>query len=223
MPQDPATRAPIEKIVEEAIAAEGQMLLGWRDVPVDNSCLSKAPEIVATEPVHRQVFIGRGKDIADEDDFERRLYIVRKVISARIYAESAASRTTSTSCRCRAARSSTRACSSPTSSAPTIATCTTRASRAPLALVHQRFSTNTFPSWQLAHPYRMVAHNGEINTLRGNVNWMAARQASRRFRAVRQRHLEALADLLSRASRTPPASTTRSSSCSAAAIRCRTP
>ena len=72
----------------------------------------------------------------------------------------------------------------------------TRASRAALALVHQRFSTNTFPTWQLAHPYRMVAHNGEINTVRGNVNWMAARQAIGRFRAVRQRHLEALADLL---------------------------
>ena len=65
-----------------------------------------------------------------------------------------------------------------------------------LALVHQRFSTNTFPTWRLAHPYRMVAHNGEINTLRGNVNWMAARQASVDFGAVRQRHLEALADLL---------------------------
>ncbi len=65
-----------------------------------------------------------------------------------------------------------------------------------LALVHQRFSTNTFPSWKLAHPYRMVAHNGEINTLRGNVNWMAARQASVDFGALRQRHLEAVADLL---------------------------
>ena len=80
--------------------------------------------------------------------------------------------------RCRAAPSSTRACSSPTSSASIIPTCTSRISRPRSALVHQRFSTNTFPSWPLAHPYRMVAHNGEINTLRGNVNWMAARQAS---------------------------------------------
>jgi glutamate synthase domain-containing protein 1 len=67
-----------------------------------------------------------------------------------------------------------------------------------LALVHQRFSTNTFPAWSLAHPYRMVAHNGEINTLRGNVNWMAARQASVVIAAVRRRHLEAVADLLRR-------------------------
>ena len=65
-----------------------------------------------------------------------------------------------------------------------------------LILVHQRFSTNTFPSWKLAHPYRMVAHNGEINTLRGNVNWMAARQASVDSRTVRQRHLQAVADFL---------------------------
>jgi glutamate synthase (NADPH/NADH) large chain len=79
-----------------------------------------------------------------------------------------------------------------------------------LCLVHQRFSTNTFPSWPLAHPYRMVAHNGEINTLRGNVNWMAARQASVSSKAVRRRHHEAVADLLRRASPTPPASTTRS-------------
>src|SRR5262249_34624979 len=86
VPQDATTRAAMEKIVEEAIAAEGQQLLGWRDVPVDNGCLSKAPEIVASEPRHRQVFIGRGKGIGDEDAFERKLYIVRKVISARIYA-----------------------------------------------------------------------------------------------------------------------------------------
>jgi glutamate synthase (NADPH/NADH) large chain len=77
----------------------------------------------------------------------------------------------------------------------TTATSPTRRSRAAMALVHQRFSTNTFPSWKLAHPYRLVAHNGEINTLSGNVNWMAARQASV-IRAVRQRHLQALADLL---------------------------
>src|SRR5262249_4266829 len=86
LPRDETTRAAMEKIVEEAIATEGQQLLGWRDVPVENKCLSKAPEIVASEPRHRQVIIGRGKGIADEDAFERKLYIVRKVISARIYA-----------------------------------------------------------------------------------------------------------------------------------------
>ncbi|MEI9901542.1 MAG: hypothetical protein WDN31_17085 [Hyphomicrobium sp.] len=85
MPQDDAVRAAMEKIVEDVIAEEGQQLLGWRDVPVDNSCLSKAPEIAITEPRHRQVFIGRGRGATDEDAFERRLYIVRKVISSRVF------------------------------------------------------------------------------------------------------------------------------------------
>ena len=79
-------RAAMEKIVAEVIDEEGQTLLGWRDVPSDNACLSRAPEIAVTEPAHRQVFIGRGPDVADEEAFERKLYIVRKVISARIFA-----------------------------------------------------------------------------------------------------------------------------------------
>ncbi|HEV7283648.1 MAG TPA: glutamate synthase subunit alpha, partial [Kaistia sp.] len=86
LPQDAEVRAGMEKIVEEVVASEGQVLLGWRDVPVDNSSLSKAPDIAATEPHHRQVFIARGKDIESEDAFERRLFIIRKVISNRIYA-----------------------------------------------------------------------------------------------------------------------------------------
>ncbi|MCK7474682.1 MAG: hypothetical protein MZV49_16465 [Rhodopseudomonas palustris] len=92
-----------------------------------------------------------------------------------------------------------------------------------LALVHQRFSTNTFPTWSLAHPYRMVAHNGEINTLRGNVNWMAARQALGAVAScIGKRHRQAVADLLRGRSPTPPASTTRSNSWCRAATRCRT-
>jgi glutamate synthase (NADPH/NADH) large chain len=87
MPQDPALRAHIEGIIREAALAEGETLLGFRDVPVDNSSLSTAPHIAASEPFHRQVFIGRNPDIASEDEFERRLYILRKVISARIHAE----------------------------------------------------------------------------------------------------------------------------------------
>ena len=87
MPQDAALREHCKDIVREVIAAEGQVFLGFRDVPVDNSSLSKAPHIAATEPFHAQVFIGRGAAIVDEDDFERRMYILRKVISARIFAE----------------------------------------------------------------------------------------------------------------------------------------
>jgi len=178
LPQDREMRATMEKIVEEAIAAEGQQLLGWRDVPVDNSCLSTAPEIVKSEPAHRQVIIARGKGIADDDQFERKLYIVRKVISSRIYAAFGGLKNdfyiVSMSCRTLIYKgmflSFQLAAYYRDLHDPLF--------ESPFALVHQRFSTNTFPSWRLAHPYRMVCHNGEINTVRGNVNWMAARQAS---------------------------------------------
>src|SRR3569623_3351718 len=84
-PQDPALRVKMEKVVEKVIEDEGQTVLGWRDVPHDNASLSKAPEIVATEPYHRQVFIGRGATVADDEAFERKLYIIRKVCSGKIY------------------------------------------------------------------------------------------------------------------------------------------
>ena len=131
-----------------------------------------------------------------EDEFERRLYILRKVISARIHAETNGVDngfyTVSMSARTIVYKGMFLAYQVGVllqgSADPRF--------ESALALVHQRFSTNTFPSWKLAHPYRMVAHNGEINTLRGNVNWMAARQASVEFGAVRQGHLQAVADLL---------------------------
>jgi glutamate synthase (NADPH/NADH) large chain len=178
MPQDAALRAHCENIVREVVAAEGQVLIGFRDVPVDNSSLSKAPDIAATEPFHRQVFIGRGAAIATDDDFERRLYILRKVISGRIYGETEGRDNgfyvVSMSSRTIIYKGMFLAYQVGAYYKDLIDSRFTSA----LALVHQRFSTNTFPSWKLAHPYRMVAHNGEINTLRGNVNWMAARQAS---------------------------------------------
>ncbi|MGB3391058.1 MAG: glutamate synthase large subunit [Pseudaminobacter sp.] len=178
MPQDAGQRAHIEEVIAESAQSEGLPLIGFRDVPVDNSSLSKAPDIAAAEPYHRQVFFGRPAEIADDDAYERRLYILRKVISGRIYQENG-NRDTGAYCVSMSSRTIVykgmflayqvgdyyRDLSDP------------RFETA-LILVHQRFSTNTFPSWKLAHPYRMVAHNGEINTLRGNVNWMAARQAS---------------------------------------------
>jgi len=178
MPQDADLRAKMEQVVNRVIEDEGQVVLGWRDVPFDNSSLSKAPEIVATEPCHRQVIIGRGDDIADEDEFERKLYIIRKVCSGKIYSAFEGKPNdfyvVSMSCRTLIYKGMFLAAQlgayyqdlhDPTFESA-------------LALVHQRFSTNTFPSWRLAHPYRFVCHNGEINTVRGNVNWMAARQAS---------------------------------------------
>ncbi|MDQ0315164.1 glutamate synthase (NADPH/NADH) large chain [Amorphus orientalis] len=176
MPQDDALRAHCEEIITQAIADEGHRLLGWRRVPVDNSGLS--PLVTDVEPVHTQVFIGRGDGETDDDSFERRLFILRKVISNTIYRETEGEETdfyvVSLSSRTIVYKGMFLAHQLGTYyndlTDPRFETA--------LALVHQRFSTNTFPSWRLAHPYRMVAHNGEINTLRGNVNWMAARQAS---------------------------------------------
>jgi glutamate synthase (NADPH/NADH) large chain len=176
MPRDERLRRHCETVWARIVREEGLELLGWRAVPVDNSCLS--PSVIATEPVHRQVFIGRPKTIRDDDTFERKLYIVRKVVSNAIYAAYKARDighyTVSLSSRTLVYKGmflsyQVKAYYKDLSD---------KRMASALALVHQRFSTNTFPSWKLAHPYRMVAHNGEINTLRGNVNWMAARQAS---------------------------------------------
>ncbi|QOG08284.1 glutamate synthase large subunit [Aureimonas sp. OT7] len=178
MPQDEARRLHFKEVFEKAAAEEGQQVIGWREVPVDNSCLSKAEEIVATEPVHRQVFIRRSPGCASDAEFERKLFIIRKVVSNRVYDEMNAVDTdfyvVSLSSRTIVYKGMFLAYQVGAYYTDLRDERFTSA----LALVHQRFSTNTFPSWRLAHPYRMVAHNGEINTLRGNVNWMAARQAS---------------------------------------------
>ena len=178
MPRDPAVVERTEEIIAEVVHQEGQTLLGFRDVPVDNSSLSKAPDIAASEPVHRQVFIARNPAIESQDEFERRLFILRKVVSARIYAETGgrdnSPYTVSLSSRTLVYKGMFLAYQV----GAYYKDLADPRFESALVLVHQRFSTNTFPSWQLAHPYRMVAHNGEINTLRGNVNWMAARQAS---------------------------------------------
>jgi glutamate synthase (NADPH/NADH) large chain len=177
MSQDADQRAHVEEIVREAAHSEGMPLIAFRDVPVDNSSLSRAPEIAASEPCHRQAFFGRPAGI-DDEQYERELYILRKVISGRIYAEHA-NRDVGAYCVSMSSRTIVYkgmflayqvGAYYKDLKDPRFETA--------LILVHQRFSTNTFPSWKLAHPYRMVAHNGEINTLRGNVNWMAARQAS---------------------------------------------
>src|SRR5215211_3391541 len=176
MPRDPDWRQIIRDIYAQTIKREGMTLLGWRDVPTDNSTLGET--VKPTEPVHQQVFIGRGKKIKSDDEFERRLYILRKSISSAIYSRRerrlAGYYPVSISCRTVVYKGMFLADQLgtyyPDLHEPDFVSA--------LALVHQRFSTNTFPTWSLAHPYRMIAHNGEINTLRGNNNWMAARQAS---------------------------------------------
>jgi glutamate synthase (NADPH/NADH) large chain len=178
MPRDDAWRAEIREIFAEEIAREGMALLGWRDVPTDNSSLGWS--VKPTEPVHQQIFIGLGARRLDESEFERRLYILRKTISGRLYSlrtrRTAGYYPVSISCRTIIYKGMFLADQLgsyyPDMHEPDF--------ESALGLVHQRFSTNTFPTWSLAHPYRMVAHNGEINTLRGNLNWMAARQSSAR-------------------------------------------
>ncbi len=178
MPQDADLRLKMERIVNKVIEDEGQVVIGWRDVPSDNSSLSQAADIVATEPYHRQVIIGRGPAITDEEAFERKLYVIRKVMSAKIYSAFEGKPNdfyiVSMSCRTLVYKGMFLSWQL----GAYYADLHDADFESALALVHQRFSTNTFPSWRLAHPYRFVCHNGEINTVRGNVNWMAARQAS---------------------------------------------
>ncbi|HEY7458361.1 MAG TPA: glutamate synthase large subunit [Xanthobacteraceae bacterium] len=176
MPRDPEWRGIIQKIYAEEVVREGLTLLGWREVPTDNSTLGWS--VKPTEPHHLQVFIGRGARNKTDDDFERRLYMLRKTISGRIYQQRERNLSgyypVSLSCRTVIYKgmflADQLATYYPDLHDPDF--------ESALALVHQRFSTNTFPSWPLAHPYRMICHNGEINTLRGNLNWMASRQAS---------------------------------------------
>ncbi|MDK9695353.1 MAG: glutamate synthase large subunit [Siculibacillus sp.] len=181
LPRDAGERERAVAIIERCIAAEGMSVLGWRSVPVDNSRLSEG--VKATEPVHAQVFVGCVAPEADQDTFERKLYIARKLLSGEVYEADWNGATKRDLDAFYVVSFSSRtvvykgmflsyqvAAYYPDLSDPRF--------ESALALVHQRFSTNTFPSWKLAHPYRMVAHNGEINTLRGNVNWMYARQAT---------------------------------------------
>jgi len=176
LPRNPAARSACEYEIERAIKDEGQTLLGWRDVPVDNSDL--AAPAVQLEPVMRQVFVGRGKRVTVTDALERKLYIIRKSAGHAIQALKL---------------EHGKEFYVPTMSARTICykgmllahqvgeyyrDLKDPRVESALALVHQRFSTNTFPSWDLAHPFRMICHNGEINTLRGNVNWIRARQGA---------------------------------------------
>ena len=175
LPKETASRLACEQELERAVRDEGQVVLGWRDVPVDHN-MPMSPTVRACAPVIRQLFIGRGPDIMVPDALERKLYVIRKTASHAIqhmrlahgqeyFVPSISVRTVvykglllanQVGCYYRDL-ADTRAVSA-------------------LAMVHQRFSTNTFPAWPLAHPYRMIAHNGEINTVKGNFNWLRARE-----------------------------------------------
>jgi glutamate synthase (NADPH) large chain len=176
MPRDADGYKIVAGLVEKALRDEGLTLIGWRDVPVDNTDLGDS--VRATEPQQRQIFVGSAKASKDQDAFERRLFIARKVVSNAVYGLDDP-RTDGYYPVCLSSRTLVYKGMVLVSQLGTYyKDLTDPRFESALALVHQRFATNTFPTWSLAHPYRMVAHNGEINTLRGNVNWMAARQAS---------------------------------------------
>ena len=175
LPKETASRLACQQELERAVRDEGQVVLGWRDVPVDSE-MPMSPTVRAVEPVIRQLFIGRGADIMVPDALERKLYVIRKTASHAIqrmnlahgqeyFVPSISVRTVVYKGLLLAGQvgqyyrdlADTRAVSA-------------------LSLVHQRFSTNTFPAWPLAHPYRLIAHNGEINTVKGNFNWLRARE-----------------------------------------------
>jgi glutamate synthase (NADPH/NADH) large chain len=175
LPKENASRIACEQEIERAVRVEGQVVLGWRDVPVDTG-MPMSPTVRAKEPVIRQIFIGYGENIMVTDALERKLYVIRKSAGHAIQALNLIHG---------------KEYFVPSMSARTVVykgllladqvgvyykdlqdpRCVSA-----LALVHQRFSTNTFPEWPLAHPYRLIAHNGEINTVKGNFNWMRARE-----------------------------------------------
>src|SRR5882724_5147049 len=176
LPQDPAQRLECEKIFADIVTEEGQRLLGWRTVPTNNNSLGATAR--NAEPFMRQVFIGRNARLSDDMAFERKLYVIRKRAESAIrysgkvdggdffYISSLSFKTVVY-----------KGMLLTTQLHEYFPDLLHPAMESPLALVHSRFSTNTFPSWNRAHPYRYLAHNGEINTLRGNINWMHARQA----------------------------------------------
>ncbi|WP_284642253.1 glutamate synthase large subunit [Paenibacillus silviterrae] len=173
LPQDHEARIACERVLEEKIRESGQSFLGWRTVPTDNASLGNTAK--SAEPYVRQVFIGASEDVQDELGFERKLYVIRKrtenaILSVQggesFYFSSLSSRTIVY-----------KGMLTPEQVDSYYVELRNPKLESAMALVHSRFSTNTFPSWERAHPYRYIIHNGEINTLRGNVNWMHARQA----------------------------------------------
>jgi glutamate synthase domain-containing protein 2/glutamate synthase domain-containing protein 1/glutamate synthase domain-containing protein 3 len=172
LPRDAAEREPAERHLTDAVEAEGQRVLGWRDVPVRPDRCGEAARAVM--PHIRQLFVAASDELAhDHDAFERKLYLIRRVATRAaghgLYVASFSSRTINY-----------KGMLTSLQLADFFPDLRDESLTSRVALVHSRFSTNTFPSWPLAHPYRLMAHNGEINTLMGNVNWMRARQSQMR-------------------------------------------
>ena len=173
LPRELEARARLERVLEEGIEAEGQELLGWRDVPVDSQAIGSLAR--ESEPVIRQIFVGKNAALKRVADFERTLYVVCKRVEREVERQEL-DRLESFYI---ASLSAETIVYKGLLTAPQIPDyyrdLADPSAKSALCLVHSRFSTNTFPSWKLAHPYRYLAHNGEINTLCGNRNWMRAR------------------------------------------------
>jgi glutamate synthase domain-containing protein 2/glutamate synthase domain-containing protein 1/glutamate synthase domain-containing protein 3 len=170
LPTEQAPRERLEALLERIVQTEGQELLGWREVPIDEQHMGEVA--AACRPVIRQLFVGAGAaQREDQDAFERKLYVIRRIsdLTAQdpgLYVTSSSSRTINYKGMLISYQLG-----------KFYTDLSDERIKSALALVHSRFSTNTFPSWQLAHPYRVICHNGEINTVMGNVNWMRARES----------------------------------------------
>lgn len=174
LPQDKEVREAVENIIEKVIIDEGEHFLGFRTMPVNPEY---AGEVASkTIPVFKNVFIGKSKKIKTSDEFERKLFLIRRIIDRRVRAEYKLDRSQyyvpSFSSRTIVYKGMLLG----TQVKPFYEDLNSPDIESAMCLTHTRFSTNTFPTWDLAHPYRLIAHNGEINTLRGNINWMQARQ-----------------------------------------------
>ncbi|MEO6739354.1 MAG: glutamate synthase central domain-containing protein, partial [Chthoniobacteraceae bacterium] len=170
---DAGVRKKGRELFEQIAKAEGHTVLGWRDVPVDNSTLGKTAQ--ASEPAIQQAFIQRAASVADDASFERKLYVLRKLSHKAIRGGGVDPFWYAPSMSCRTLIY--KGMLMPVQVGAYFCDLADPDMESALALVHSRFSTNTFPSWERSHPYRYIAHNGEINTLRGNINWMKARES----------------------------------------------
>ena len=176
LPQKAIERKKCKEIIEDVISKEGQKFLGWRSVPTDSKKANVGPAAQECQPVMEQVFIGRSKKI-DQDDFERKLYLIRKIFSDKLrYQENLSQGLMLYACSLSSRLIVYKGMLTPSQLFPFYPDLEDSRFETHLAMVHSRFSTNTFPSWDRAQPCRYMCHNGEINTLKGNVNLMRARQ-----------------------------------------------
>jgi glutamate synthase domain-containing protein 2/glutamate synthase domain-containing protein 1/glutamate synthase domain-containing protein 3 len=175
LPQDSSQRRYCMDLFEQVVRREGQRMLGWRVVPTDNATIGDVAR--RSEPFIMQVFVGRGAGIRDDAQFERKLYVIRKVMERAIRESSLPQKSYYYVCSLSSRVLVYKGLLLADQIEPYYRDLKDPGLTSSLALVHQRYSTNTFPAWSLAQPFRYLCHNGEINTLRGNVNWMAARQS----------------------------------------------